>query len=375
MGSAGTLTWRHNTENSGWSQVQLWHTGNLTPSNYVAQHGVAMLSSMAVVSLGGDAGVYVASNNSPAYQTVLYNSETTGMSGIAITDNAGNPNGSVLSWDRITGALAVHGDLTFSGGDGLRWSGGASFKTSTSGQTAVIHGGGGSGNILELSTVSGNKVTYWDYAGNLTVNAGIISSGLLKGATGVVTGALAVGSTNNPLAVLDVVTKAGHLLVEETHGALTLASTNVNNTAYAALNFVSTSFVFSGGAVTVDDNLTVMGSFSNPSDSRLKTNIQRYRVVPYHREAPFFTYDRTDIGTSGQGPMAQAIQAVSDAYVHPYSHLNRNTQRRVKRLAIDKVGIALEQAYWASYEVDALRGLVTELTARLDALEAKQKKR
>lgn len=375
MGSAGTISWRRNTENGGWEQVQLWHSGNFTPSSYVAQNGVATLGSLTVASASGEADIFLSSNGSTAYQTYLYNSETTGIAGIAITDAAGSYAGPVLSWDRQTGALSTSGTITFPNSSGLQWSGGASLGVGSGGASVGIQSGGASHPILGLNTSAAVEVAYWDGDGNQFTTANITSTAIVKAATGIVTGMLSVGTSSAPLATLDVVTGAGHLLVEEIGGASTIASINSGNTAYAALNLVATAFVFSGGSVTIDDNLTVSGTFSNPSDRRLKTNVKKHAVVPYHRRAPYYTYDRIDLGTQGQGPMAQAIQQVSSAHVTEYNHLNRDTNRRVKRLAIDKAGIALEQAYWASYEVDDLRQLVSTLTKRLDALEAKQKKR
>jgi hypothetical protein len=135
-----------------------------------------------------------------------------------------------------------------------------------------------------------------------------------------------------------------------------------------------------GGSVTNPMQLTSGGALTtsgvanfNTSDRRLKKNIKPLDVVPYHRLAPYYSYERKDIDAKGQGPMAQDVFKINPAHVNEYHHMNGRTRRHVKRLAIDKTGIALEQAYWASYEVDDLREVVTKLLKRVKQLEAKQK--
>jgi hypothetical protein len=122
--------------------------------------------------------------------------------------------------------------------------------------------------------------------------------------------------------------------------------------------------------------LTTTGTANfNTSDRRLKKNIRPYTPTAYHRDAPFYTYDRKDIDAHGQGPMAQHVLKVNAQHVNEYLHMDKRGKRHVKRLAIDKTGVALEQAYWASYEVDALRAMVNKLVKRLEKLEAQQKQK
>ena len=135
-----------------------------------------------------------------------------------------------------------------------------------------------------------------------------------------------------------------------------------------ALSATSGSF---SADVTIGGTVTSTGVANfNTSDRRLKTNIRVVAPRPIHRYVPFVAYDRTDIKASGRGPLAQTAQKFDPAFVSEYV-VDPAAKRKVKRLAVNLLGIAYEQAMWASNEIDRQAKIIAALENRIAKLEAK----
>jgi len=140
--------------------------------------------------------------------------------------------------------------------------------------------------------------------------------------------------------------------------------------AWSCLALSATSASFSAN-VTIGGTVTSVGIANfNTSDARLKTNIQVVEPRPIHRKLPFVSYDRTDINASGKGCTAQAAKRFDAALVSEYV-VDPKAPRKVKRLAVNMLGIAYEQAMWAGQEIDRQAKVIAALEKRLAKLEAK----
>lgn len=131
-----------------------------------------------------------------------------------------------------------------------------------------------------------------------------------------------------------------------------------------------------GYPTQINSTITSTGAANfNTSDRRLKKNLKRVAPRALHRDLPWYSYERRDTGEKGLGPTAQDAQNLDDLFVNEYDHpigkvsKTSKVQRTVKRLAMDKLGIALEESMWAGREVDRLTALVDALSKRLTAAE------
>ena len=132
----------------------------------------------------------------------------------------------------------------------------------------------------------------------------------------------------------------------------------------------ATSGTFSAN-VTIGGTVTSVGIANfYTSDARLKTNIQVTEPRPIHRKLPFVSYDRTDIKASGKGCTAQAAKRFDSSLVSEYV-VDLKAKRKVKRLAVNMLGIAYEQAMWAGQEIDRQAKVIAALEKRLAKLEAR----
>jgi len=240
FGSSGTLNWRRNIDNGGWNQVELWHSGNLTPSLYIQTDSVAELTSLGLTS-------GVNSTAAVLYQDVSNNnlSVRTGTSAAYNYFRFGNDGLFTIS----NGGLSVTGNIALPNADGLVWTGGVSLKSGTNGGSLALVGGSPTSNLLSLAPSSGGAVVYWDPVGNQVTTANLTLAGLAA-TNGSISGTLAVGTAVAAItgATLDLVTADGHLLIRSTGGITSIDSVNATNTASAALGFSGASYTFANGA-------------------------------------------------------------------------------------------------------------------------------
>lgn len=426
LGNAGTLEWRSNVVGGGWTSRTLWHDGNFNPGGYVAKGSAAVLTSLAIQSnLNTTPALLYQDNVATGSLLNDLNVRTgTATAGHVYTFGA---DGTFVSSGHLQAGL----NLRLLAGKAVQWGDGtAALSTDGSGATLMARGGSATSPILKLSGPNAPGVVVWDALGNMTSSAALTTTGALQAATGQFIDRVVVGGVALPLALLHVVTPLGHLLVDDFDGATALSSVNPNNTAPALLNFLGSGFSFIGGSVAVhaaisaettvtagsmgnaitlqEDPFNIPGSVgltsvsdvplyvgtknawqmqitaegittsvpvNDPSDRRLKVNATKVKPMPFHRRAALYEFDRIDTGRHERSVMAQDIGKTNSYYTPSFVHPNTASKRLCKRLSVNKLGVALEQAWWASVEVDDLRALVNTLIQRLDALEAKPKKR
>jgi hypothetical protein len=137
------------------------------------------------------------------------------------------------------------------------------------------------------------------------------------------------------------------------------------NNSYQIAHSGLSSFTFGGTVSSVG-----VANF-NTSDRRLKKNIHPRDPRPLHRKLKWYGYDRVDIQESGLGPLAQEARKVEPLYAREYDHPLKDTGgKTVKRLTIDKSGIAMEEAMWAGHAVDRVAKELAKMEARLAKAEA-----
>lgn len=473
MGSNGTLTWRRNTNNSGWTQVAMWHSGNFNPAGYVP---VNTTPTLAGLNIQGPVGSTDAANLAQGTTTGNDLIVTTGPSTARVSYKFGEDGVFYV----INGGISINGEIEIPDGVGLTYPGGGFVTTGPAGATPYIGTTNGTGSLLSL--LSGTTImASWANDGAYASGANITTTATIQGLEGIFTQSVVAGGTGPAVgnAPLDVVTADGHLLVFATASGTTLNSINAGNTAQAALAFDASSYTFlTGNAVfnanaTIDGNLTVDGTTTidsltatgeilggtatfgstgntgialeaitagsingvnvvdnggnganiklsgngtttpsktirvidgafqllndaysanlltvddngntviegtltsvgianfNTSDKRLKKILSKIEAKDYHRAAPLYSYQRKDSGEFGEGPLAQDIRAVNKLRTSEYNH-GGGKAKAVKRLAIDTSGIALEQAYWASNQIDEIRGSLELLAAEVESLK------
>lgn len=241
FGNAGTLTWRRNANNSAWTQVSLWHSGNLTPSNYIQSNTVATLQGLNI--LGTASGTVAA--------TIT---QDTNGSDLAITTGTSNQFSFLFT---KTGGLVVPAlvsavNLSLSGSIGLNGSssniqfnsGQAITANGTTKGLMITCGGVGGTQILTLSGTSGSTSVTWDNSGNQ------VSTVNIQGAQLVGTTSVLGGNASQAGVAIAAVMSSGQILLRPASGVSSIDSVNAANSAYAALNFTGTQFTFSGGPVT-----------------------------------------------------------------------------------------------------------------------------
>lgn len=148
--------------------------------------------------------------------------------------------------------------------------------------------------------------------------------------------------------------------VMEADGSYSLYSYDTSGgTATQSLNIMS---AVAGGAnqLHFQGNIVATGSGNfNTSDRRLKKDIVQEAPRPLHRALRWYRYSRTDMNERGLGPMAQDVETVETLYVKHFKHVEGD------RLAIDRAGIALENAMWAGHELDQQARRIRWLTRGL----------
>jgi hypothetical protein len=155
----------------------------------------------------------------------------------------------------------------------------------------------------------------------------------------------------------------------DTTNDLRVGGWSFGNNAYQIAHAGLSSFTFGGTVSSVG-----VANF-NTSDRRLKTNIRVVDPQPLHRKLKWYGYDRIDIDESGEGPIAQDVKKTKPLYVREYDHPLKDTGgKTIKRLTIDKSGIALEQSMWTGHEVDRLIKEMTKMQTRLVKAEGEIKR-
>jgi hypothetical protein len=131
-----------------------------------------------------------------------------------------------------------------------------------------------------------------------------------------------------------------------------------------------------GGNYVVENGRVIASGGFQPSDRRLKTNITASTARPLWRQLDWMQWDMIETGEHQSGLIAQKLRTAAPDRVTEYNH--GTGPRKAKRLAIDNAGTALEMAYAAGLELDALQKrfdeqskLVTKLIDRLTKLEQK----
>ena len=495
FGTNGTLAWRRNVQDGAWTLVTLWHSGNLTPSNYVQSGSTPTFAGMSLTgAFNGTSisisGSIVAGTTSPGYlivgpqstgnqstyfradgtmanaeagtpgtfyeiwnagnftpgnylpltggtlttsgATVTLNVQDTGSNGgnLKITGNGSTTPSKTIrvvngvlqfvnsAYSAVIGTMDDSGNFatngTHSATQGI-FSGGAPLQfTGASGTgTVFIWGSGGSGdNICSWARVGSADYNFTQYGSatigsTLTVNstltvggtatmAAINASGQINAnATTAVyatwpvaTGGIANGGNggNNGLtshannnggssatscAAITFIrdSQFGCYLGIDTTNDLRIGGWSFGNNAYQVAHSGLSSFTFAGTVSSVG-----VANF-NTSDRRLKKNIVRQDPRPLHRTLKWYSYDRRDIEASGLGPLAQDVQKTEELYVQEYDHYLKDTGgKTVKRLTIDKSGIAMEEAMWAGKELDRLVSVIERLEKRLARTEAELRK-
>lgn len=77
--------------------------------------GLTVEGALIASASGGEVDSFFRSNGSSAYQTMIYNSYTNTSAGIALTDASGNYAGAIISWNRQTGATTLGYATTVNG--------------------------------------------------------------------------------------------------------------------------------------------------------------------------------------------------------------------------------------------------------------------
>jgi hypothetical protein len=151
----------------------------------------------------------------------------------------------------------------------------------------------------------------------------------------------------------------------DTDNGFKVGGWSFGNNAYQIAHAGLSSFTFAGTVNSVG-----VANF-NTSDRRLKKNIKRRNPRPLHRTLKWYSYDRRDIDESGLGPLAQEVKNTEELYVKEYDHPLKDTGgKTIKRLTIDKSGIAMEESMWAGQEVDRLTKVLEKMEKRLANAEA-----
>jgi hypothetical protein len=258
FGNNGTLGWRRNVDNSGWSIVTLWHSGNFTPSDYVESGSTPTFGDYIRVTDG---------TNVLWFQTEpLSIADSVGM---VTAQNVPMYLGVDGTWQleiTATGLTVQGGNLTLPNGNGLVWAGGAELITGAGGATISVQGGSG-GNIFGLNTSGGSEVVVWDGSGNMSASANITSTGTMKSGTGIMTSGLAIGTSNAPGTTLDIYLSSGRVLVEALSGVNAIASVNTANSAYQSMvlenaGLTQSSNMTVDGLLTVTSGISATGSFT-----------------------------------------------------------------------------------------------------------------
>jgi hypothetical protein len=129
-----------------------------------------------------------------------------------------------------------------------------------------------------------------------------------------------------------------------------------------------------GGDFVVSNGKVIASGGFQPSDRRLKENIVSATARALWRNLSWKEWDMIESGEHQKGLIAQHLQKVAPDRVTDYAH--GTGRRKSKRLAIDNTGVALEMAFAAGVELDALQvrvdgqsKLIAQLTERLSKLE------
>lgn len=131
------------------------------------------------------------------------------------------------------------------------------------------------------------------------------------------------------------------------------------------------------GHLVAHNGLIIGGAGFQPSDVRLKTDIEDFEARALWRSLDYKSYRMIETDRSQTGVLAQKMLEIAPDRVLEYDHQNPSG-RKVKRLSVDYTGAGFEMAMAAGYEVDKLHervaqqdAVIEQLMARLAALEAK----
>jgi len=198
FGSNGTLNWRRNVQNGGWTQVGLWHSGNFTPANYVQSGTTPTLSGLTLTgTLSGTAA---------AMSGTVISGTTSGLLAVG-----GQATGNTSTYFRYDGTMA-----SASGGVPSTyyqiWNAGnftPSNYQAALGYTPVQQGTGIGqlGNVVKIGWDGSKVKTTIDSTdmGNIALESWVsanyasLSNAIFTGNVGIGTDPIAVPSTGNPV--------------------------------------------------------------------------------------------------------------------------------------------------------------------------------
>lgn len=374
------------TGDVSWTSQAFDGTANVTAAGTIANGAVSLakMASFQANSLMGNPTGSAATPSAITLQNGLtFSGSNLGLGSITVTGISCGGNASV------TGSLSANGTASVSSAAGQGATAAMTLSDTSSNRIGIIpNTGNTSWNGISQA---GDAAIIYALAGGGTPGSGLViapwaSGSVTSGLRLAANGALSVAGS---ISTTSTITAAGNIqtngLLQVYTGVAASGPANIyigynNNVvrwaigqgtaAQFALYTYNTSGSYTGNPFLMDQsgNLTTTGTINmGTSDRRLKTNLKEVALRPLHRGLPWYTYDRIDIPESGRGPMAQDAEALDPALVREYDHRTADIQAR--RLAMDKLGIALEEALWAGTEVDNLVAALGQLTERVARLE------